>query len=161
MRRLAQSLAMLLLVGLGAAQGPDKADQHHKLQAGRLPAASQKEPRAYQAGTASWYGAYFQGRETANGENYDMYDMTAAHRTLPLGTFVRVTNLENRRSVVVRINDRGPYVSGRIIDLSYNAARSLDFKDKGLQKVRIDVVHPQDTAAMVPPTLYHTASYQR
>ncbi|MEP6645215.1 MAG: septal ring lytic transglycosylase RlpA family protein [Acidobacteriaceae bacterium] len=157
--RIAQSLAMLLLVGLGAAQGPGKAGENHKSSVGRV--ASNQKSKPYQAGTASWYGAYFQGRETANGENYDMYDMTAAHRTLPLGTFVRVTNLENRRAVVVRINDRGPYVGDRIIDLSYNAARSLDFKDKGLQKVRIDVVHPRDTASMMAPALLRPASYQR
>lgn len=157
--RIAQSLAMLLLVGLGAAQGPGKSGENHKSSVGRVTSSQKSKP--YQDGTASWYGAYFQGRETANGENYDMYDMTAAHRTLPLGTFVRVTNLENRRAVVVRINDRGPYVGDRIIDLSYNAARSLDFKDKGLQKVRIDVVHPRDTASLAAPVLFQPVSYGR
>jgi rare lipoprotein A len=69
-----------------------------------------------------------------------MYDLTAAHMTLPLGTLVRVTNLRNHRSVIVRINDRGPYVSGRIVDLSYNAARILHFEQQGLQRVRLDVL---------------------
>ena len=88
--------------------------------------------KPYQIGTASWYGDYFQGKTTASGEPYDMYDLTAAHPTLPLGSWVRVTNLRNGRAVVVRINDRGPVVPGRIIDLSYNTARVLQFKSQGL-----------------------------
>jgi rare lipoprotein A len=98
----------------------------------------------YQVGKASWYGGLFQGKATASGEDYDMYDFTAAHRELPLGTFVKVTNLKNLKSVIVRINDRGPVTPGRIIDLSYSAARSLEMHQKGLQKVRIDVVEPRD-----------------
>ncbi|HYL93224.1 MAG TPA: septal ring lytic transglycosylase RlpA family protein [Alphaproteobacteria bacterium] len=97
--------------------------------------------KPYQIGTASWYGSYFQGKTTASGEPYDMYDLTAAHPTLPLGSWVRVTNLRNGRAVVVRINDRGPIVPGRIIDLSYNTARVLHFESKGLQRVRLDVVN--------------------
>ena len=77
-----------------------------------------------------------------------MYDLTAAHPTLPLGTLVRVTNLHNRRTVVVRVNDRGPIVPGRIIDLSYSAARTLNFKDKGLQRVRLDLVREPDSVLM-------------
>jgi rare lipoprotein A len=91
-------------------------------------------------GTASWYGDYFEGKPTASGEPFNMYDLTAAHLTLPLGTLVRVTNLRNHRSVIVRINDRGPYVDGRIVDLSYNAAKVLRFEEQGLQRVRLDVV---------------------
>ena len=106
-----------------------------------LPAPS-TEP--YQVGKASWYGGLFQGKATASGEDYDMYDFTAAHRELPLGTFVKVTNLTNRKSVIVRINDRGPVTPGRVIDLSYSAARSLEMHQNGLQKVRIDVVEPKD-----------------
>lgn len=98
----------------------------------------------YQVGKASWYGGLFQGKATASGEDYNMYDFTAAHRELPLGTFVKVTNLKNLKSVIVRINDRGPVTPGRIIDLSYSAARSLEMHQKGLQRVRIDVVEPQD-----------------
>jgi rare lipoprotein A len=107
------------------------------------------EPTAkpFEVGKASWYGGLFQGKATASGEGYDMFDFTAAHRELPLGTFVKVTNLKNMKSVIVRINDRGPVSPGRIIDLSYSAARSLDMHQKGLQKVRIDLVEPQ-TAEM-------------
>jgi len=100
--------------------------------------------KPYQVGKASWYGGLFQGKATASGENYDMYDLTAAHRELPLGTLVKVTNLKNLRSVIVRINDRGPVTPGRIIDLSYSAARMLEMHQNGLQKVRIDVVGAAD-----------------
>lgn len=88
-------------------------------------------------GRASWYGGKFHGRKTASGETYNMYGMTAAHKTLPLGTMVRVTNKQNGKSVVVRINDRGPFVHGRIIDLSYTAARRLNIVKKGTGEVRI------------------------
>jgi rare lipoprotein A len=90
-----------------------------------------------QRGTASWYGRDFHGIKTSNGENYDMYAMTAAHKTLPLGTYVRVVNLENHRQVDVRINDRGPFVRGRIIDLSYAAASKLGIVGPGTAKVEV------------------------
>ena len=115
-----------------------------------LPIPSQKPTQPvlstepYQVGKASWYGGLFQGKSTASGEDYDMFNFTAAHRELPLGTFVKVTNLKNLKSVFVRINDRGPVTPGRIIDLSYSAARALEMHQKGLQKVRIDVVEPQE-----------------
>src|SRR5262249_55668390 len=108
---------------------------------------SSPKPKAYQVGTASWYGQQFQGRQTASGEPFDMRDFTAAHHTLPLGTYVKVTNLKNGKSVVVRINDRGPYVEDRIIDVSYNAARALGFKERGVQKVRIDLYQPKPQTA--------------
>jgi len=99
------------------------------------------EPRGpIQAGIASWYGPDFHGKPTSSREIYDMHDLTAAHRTLPFGTHVMVTNLENGRSVVVRINDRGPFVKGRIIDLSYAAARALDMIRAGTARVRIEVL---------------------
>jgi rare lipoprotein A len=79
-----------------------------------------------------------------------MYDLTAAHPTLPLGSWVRVTNLHNGRVVIVRINDRGPIVPGRIIDVSYSAARVLEFRKQGLQQVRLDIVHPQMMASLQP-----------
>jgi rare lipoprotein A len=91
-----------------------------------------------QVGAASWYGEQDHGKITASGEPFDMYDFTAAHPTLPLGTFVRVTNLNNGRTVMVRVNDRGPFVRGRIIDVSYNAARILDFLKDGVQRVLLD-----------------------
>jgi rare lipoprotein A len=100
--------------------------------------------KPYQVGKASWYGGLFQGKATASGEDYNMFNFTAAHRELPLGTFVKVTNLKNQKSVIVRVNDRGPVTPGRIIDLSYSAARHLEMNRKGLQKVRIDVVEPRE-----------------
>lgn len=97
-------------------------------------------PPPYQVGIASWYGQWFQGKETTSGERFDMYALTAAHRYLPFGTRVRVTNLLNKRSVVLRINDRGPVPSGRIIDLSYAAARVLHSCGDGLVPVRLDIL---------------------
>lgn len=91
-------------------------------------------------GIASWYGWDFHGKKTACGEIYDMYAMTAAHKTLPLGTVVKVTNLENNRQATLRVNDRGPFVDGRIIDLSYAGAKALGTVDKGIAKVRIVVL---------------------
>jgi rare lipoprotein A len=97
--------------------------------------------REIEYGIASWYGSKFHGRPTASGEIYDMYDMTAAHNSLPLGSRVMVTNLENGRSVEVTINDRGPFVPGRIIDLSYAAAKALDMDSKGLAMVKIEPIN--------------------
>jgi rare lipoprotein A len=91
-------------------------------------------------GIASWYGEDFNGHLTANGEVYDMYAFTAAHKSLPLGTVVKVTNLDNGMTTQVRINDRGPYVEGRIIDLSRTAARALGMREQGTTRVKLDVV---------------------
>ncbi|MBO7381657.1 MAG: septal ring lytic transglycosylase RlpA family protein [Neisseriaceae bacterium] len=91
-----------------------------------------------QEGTASWYGGKFHGRKTASGERFNTYDLTAAHRTLPMHSLVKVTNLSNGKSVVVRINDRGPYVGKRVIDLSYSAANQLGFVKRGIAKVRLE-----------------------
>jgi rare lipoprotein A len=134
----------LLVVGLGAAQGPNNSEAS-SAQTRAVPAKPELRNQTgrnqpYQIGTASWYGEYFDGKQTASGEDFDMYDMTAAHPTLPLGSYVRVTNLRNGREVVVKVNDRGPIVQGRIIDLSYGAAQVLKFEDHGLQKVRLDVL---------------------
>lgn len=93
--------------------------------------------RYQEIGVASWYGVPFHGRQTANGEVYDMHGMTAAHPTLPLPSLARVTNLENGRSVVVRVNDRGPFAKQRIIDLSRRAAWELGFKDQGTAEVEV------------------------
>ena len=87
-----------------------------------------------------WYGEDFDGQPTANGETYDMYATTAAHPTLPLGSIVRIVNTRNHRSQVVRINDRGPYVEGRELDVSYEVARRLGFDEKGLAKVRVELL---------------------
>src|SRR5260370_11477531 len=107
---------------------------------------SHSEPRPYQIGVASWYGKQFHGRTTANGEDFDMFELTAAHRQLPLGTWVKVTNLRNGKWIIVRINDRGPYVSGRIMYLSYGASRLLNFSS-GLEGAPSDVSSPQTVAA--------------
>ncbi|MDH3475703.1 MAG: septal ring lytic transglycosylase RlpA family protein [Rhodospirillales bacterium] len=93
-----------------------------------------------QVGMASWYGDRFHGRKTASGQRFDMHALTAAHRSLPFGTRVRVINLANNRVVVVTINDRGPFVRGRIIDLSKRAAEVLGYRQKGVTKVRVEVL---------------------
>jgi len=93
-------------------------------------------------GTASWYGKKFQGRKTANGERYDKWTMTAAHRHLPFNTMIEVTNLTNGKQVVVRINDRGPYWPGRIIDLSRAAAEKINMRKKGLAPVKLKIIKP-------------------
>jgi len=99
---------------------------------------AQKEPAFEQVGTASWYGPGFHGKKTANGEIYNQNKLTAAHRTLPLGTEVEVTNVTNGKAVEVKINDRGPYVGGRVIDLSRAAAIELGMKEQGLATVKIE-----------------------
>ena len=95
---------------------------------------------SYEAGIASWYGPGFHGRTTANGETYDMYAMTAAHKTLPFDTWVRVVNLDNSESTVVRINDRGPFIEGRVIDLSRNAAEDISMVGPGTARVQLLIV---------------------
>lgn len=99
---------------------------------------------AYKAeGTASWYGKKFHGHNTSNGEVYDMYSFSAAHKNLPLPTYLKVTNLDNQRSVIVRVNDRGPFHGDRLIDLSYAAAVRLDYHKSGLARVRIEAITPR------------------
>lgn len=98
-------------------------------------------------GLASWYGTKFHGSKTSNGETYDMFAMTAAHKTLPIPSYVKVTNLRNQRSVIVRINDRGPFHEGRIIDLSYTAAVKLDIQRKGTGQVEVQAVEPGQNQA--------------
>jgi rare lipoprotein A (peptidoglycan hydrolase) len=170
-RRLAESLAILLSIaslGAGAASRPSSLEAAKvtqppviesevgtelKMTAGGLNLRTiiGPKPKAYEVGTASWYGEQFQGKQTASGEPFDMRDFTAAHPTLPLGSFVKVTNLRNGRVVVVRVNDRGPVVEGRIIDLSYNAARALGFKERGVQRVRLDLYQPSFRSVYARP----------
>ena len=97
-------------------------------------------------GVASWYGSKFHGKMTANGETYNMNDLTAAHRSLPFNTVVKVTNLDNGKTVRVRINDRGPYVDNRVIDLSREAARKIDMESTGVAQVRLELVREGDRA---------------
>jgi rare lipoprotein A len=111
--------------------------------------------RGYQeTGLASWYGKPFHGRSTSSGEKYDMYGVSAAHKTLPLGTWVRVRNLENGQQLDVRINDRGPFVQGRIIDLSYGAARQLAVVGPGTAKVEIVALGGGKPSGTAPPSDY-------
>ena len=116
-----------------------------------------KTAKGYQAkGLASWYGSKFQGHRTSNGETYDMYKMTAAHKSLPLPSYVQVTHLKNKRSVIVRVNDRGPFHDKRLIDLSYAAAKKLGITKTGTAMVKIKSVFPsilkanQDTTKIKP-----------
>jgi len=152
---LAASAAILAIIGItGSTAGnaekavDNKAPQHHW----------------FQVGKASWYGRFFQGHPTADGESFNMNDHTCAHRSLPMGSLVRVTNLDNSKTVVVRVNDRGPLPRSRVIDLSYAAARFLGFggRDGGTAPVRLElikddplfaqIVFPQPSAVVFPLT---------
>ena len=157
-RRIARGLAIAgLIVGLGAAQGPNISEAKPapvgSVQVRQV--VKQVKTKPYQVGTASWYGATFQGKPTASGEPYEMYDMTAAHLKLPMGSYVKVTNLRNGKAVIVRVNDRGPVVPGRIIDLSYGAAQALQFRHRGLQRVRLDLVDPHQVASNFQVVAYN------
>ncbi len=125
---------------------PDAAAMDHYqrwLAAGERPVSLDASQHALQ-GLASWYGPGFEGRATASGEPFDKYGQTAAHRSLPFGSIVRVRRPDTRQFVVVRINDRGPFVSGRVIDLSYGAALDLDMIRQGVVPVEVDVIHLGD-----------------
>ena len=103
-------------------------------------AKTNKKHRKIMKGVSSFYAEDFHGKLTANGEVYDMYGVTAAHKTLPLNTVCRVTNVENDKSLILRINDRGPYIVGRMLDCSYGAAKKLDFIKQGKTKVQVDII---------------------
>ena len=121
--------------------GPYKANPYTVLGKTYFP---QQESKSYVAsGTASWYGTKFHGQNTANGEVYDLYGMSAAHKTLPLPSYVRVTNLDNNKTVILRVNDRGPFYSDRIIDLSYAAAKKLGYAETGTARVKVEGIDPQ------------------
>jgi rare lipoprotein A len=137
-------LAALSLVAAGCATG--------------RPTAPAPPSSGAMTGQASWYGEAHDGKKTSNGEVYDRTQLTAAHRTLPMGTRVRVTNVENGRSVVVRINDRGPFKPGRIIDLSQAAAREIGALGDGLFTVRLEVL---EDAAGRPQSGYNPAGRDR
>lgn len=140
-------LAVFLASTLGAAPGQQYGPSAKQSPASAPKAqATKKSNKPYQVGRASWYGKEFHGKETASGESYDMFRFTAAHMSLPLGTWVRVTNVRNHKSVIVRVNDRGPVVPDRIIDLSYGAAQVLDFRARGIEKVRLDIVQLPELA---------------
>jgi len=118
-----------------------------------------KKAKWYQIGKASWYGRRFQGHRTASGEAFDLNMLTCAHRTLPIGTLLRVTNLTNRRSIMVRVNDRGPVETGLIVDLSYAAARSLGFGGNGKARVRLEKVEGAESAQLNWPNLGRPESF--
>lgn len=159
-------LALLLLAGCAGSRGPGGASAGREGRNGSdYPDARQEPPATagnkspytvlgktyyllptaegyHEVGVASWYGTKFHGRATSNGEPYDMFAMTAAHKTLPIPTYVRVTNLENGRSAILRVNDRGPFHDDRLIDLSYAAARKLDVFDHGTARVEVVAIDP-------------------
>lgn len=143
MRRVLSNIlvAAVLVTGLEAApRNNTHPEEYVQSNTASRPRPNPRKP--YQVGTASWYGRYFHGKATASGEPFDMYQFTAAHRHLPLGTMVRVTNLRNGETVVVRVNDRGPMPKTRIIDLSYGAARTIGLSGHGVEPVRLDILEP-------------------
>ena len=115
---------------------------------GQIPLATKGKHAKVLYGVSSYYGEDFHGKLTANGEVYDMYGVTAAHKTLPLNTVARVTNMENDKSIILRINDRGPYVAGSILDCSYGAAKKLGFVIQGTTKVKIEIIEFGDNKYM-------------
>lgn len=159
----------LLFVQACAAKKPGVSDTGKKLKAAQRPYTvngQRYEPLAthegfVQSGVASWYGRDFHGKTTSNGERYDMHAMTAAHKTLPLGVYVRVHNRDNGRDTVVRVNDRGPFVKGRIIDLSYAAAKTLGVDMVGTASVRIEALgYRQDGKEdYTKPDTYDSGNY--
>lgn len=139
---------LIILVAAGCASAPRYGSRE-----GRPSGSSGRSPvstpyKMTEVGIASYYAEDFHGKLTANGETYDMYGLTAAHRTLPLNTIIRVTNLDNDRSIILRINDRGPFVKGRILDCSYGAAVKLGFMGKGTARVKIEVIELGDDEYM-------------
>lgn len=133
--RIPDAAALVVLASLSGCYAPAPASR---------PAPAATSPEFSEIGLASWYAPGFSDRHTADGERFHRDGFTAAHRTLPLNTRVRVTNLGNGRSVVVRINDRGPHVRGRIIDLSERAALALGIQHNGVAQVRIEIVRPTE-----------------
>lgn len=143
-------MLVLVLVATGRLPPPVQAQQT-RARASDIVVADVNGAGWVETGTASWYGPGFAGRRTASGETYDPQNLTAAHPSLPLGSLVRVHNLDNDRHMVLRINDRGPFVRGRVIDVSQAAAEVLGFRSDGLTKVRITPVAPPPNAATPSP----------
>jgi rare lipoprotein A len=146
---LAPAVVCLLLLVVSCATGKNIRNEPPQL----LPAGGMSRGDFYQTGIASWYGDDFNGKATANGEIYDMHKLTAAHQTLPFHTLVEVENLENGKKVLVRINDRGPFLKNRIIDLSLQAAQRLAMTDKGTAAVNIRVIRWNNAAPPAGNTL--------
>ena len=146
MRRILPGILAMLVTVATAGAAPATAGREGR-KSKKSEHSSPKGRKPYQLGRASWYGKRFHGHPTASGELYDMFQFTAAHRYLPLGTWVKVTNLRNSKWVMVRINDRGPVPASRIIDLSYGAAAMLEFRHSGVEWVRLDILNPQTVAS--------------
>lgn len=141
MKKLAMGLAVAAFIALSA-QSEARTPASVKSDAPFVPQAR------FELGIASWYGEQFHGNTTANGEVFDMNGLTSAHRELPLGTRIRVTNLRNNRSLILRVNDRGPFITGRTLDVSMEAAKRLGFLGSGLALVQVEVVsYPKRYAA--------------
>ena len=161
-RRLRSTFGVLaLLAGLAAcAAPPPQTPIPTAVEAPQVAPTAPPEPRLparevasfAQEGLASWYGRRFHRRHTASGEHFDMKELTAAHRTLPLHTVVRVTNLANNRTVLVRVNDRGPFAHGRIIDVSHTAALQLGMAKAGVAQVRIEVYDSDQSLSVAEAT---------
>ncbi len=163
---IATLLALLVLTSCSSdgrrtpAHLPDGAAGHYKTGtpyqvSGRWYTPMQQAIHYDEQGIASWYGKDFHGKKTANGERYDMHAFSAAHKILPLPTLVRITNLDNGRSVIVRVNDRGPFVKGRLIDLSYAAAQALGFAERGTAHVRVQTL---DDSTSSPGIVHNKAA---
>jgi rare lipoprotein A len=138
----------VLLVSVAGVTAHATASSHE-----RHDSQAPKTRKWVQVGKASWYGRRFQGHRTASGEAFDLNMLTCAHRTLPIGTLVRVTNLSNRRSIMVRVNDRGPVPAGLVVDLSWAAARSLGFSRNGNARVRLEKIEGAEAAQLNWPDL--------
>jgi rare lipoprotein A len=141
---------LALVVGVAGAQAASP-DDHLSTTPAPPPLSAKRtvHHRWYQLGVASWYGKFFQGKTTASGQPYDENAMTCAHRSLPLGSVLRVTNLRNHRSVVVRVNDRGPVPEDRVIDLSYAAAETLGFSERGIAPVKVELLPASSEVAQL------------
>lgn len=142
---------------------PDKIQKPYTINGERYEPLSSHEGFT-QTGIASWYGSDFHGKKTSNGDTYDMHSMTAAHKTLPFGVYVKVINRQNGRDAVVRINDRGPFVAGRIIDLSYSAAKGIGVVESGTAPVKIEALGYLDKSVSGknmyrPPVSYDRGSF--
>lgn len=159
--RLAGAIALTILVSSCASEEPPQTlclgctAAHEARPDGPyvIEIAEGRGPRAVFEGVASWYGERFHGRLTANGEIFDQHRLTAAHRTLPLPSLARVTRLDTGESIIVRVNDRGPFIDDRVIDLSFAAARALDFVDDGVTDVRIEALGPADPEDRAAPPM--------
>ena len=143
---------LVLLVAVAGSSSPTASGAHRQ----KARKAEPSHPWT-QVGRASWYGRRFQGQPTASGEPFDRTLLTCAHPTLPIGSLVKVTNLDNHRSIMVRVNDRGPIVPGRIVDLSYAAAHALGFRREGLAHVRLERVQGAELAQVDWPGMHTEA----